>query len=171
MTVTHTETDGPRPRPLVDAAAQGASAPVLIGTVFSSLLATGAVTAQQEQWVTITLVVLAAATTALTTIIAQIRSIRVGEQMVTPVESPRNQGGDPLVPRTSLLLEEVLAQLVLMRDQTLPGAPTGAARAAPPDPASTGPLGEDPDEHVPPPGPMRAGRHRADTVGATTWPG
>ncbi len=104
-----------RPQPLVAAANQATPLPAAVSSIVSALLVAGVITRGQLDLVTVLLGAGAAACAAIAALVAGRRTARVGQRDVTPLEDPVNAAGEELLPRGTLLLEEIAEQLLALR--------------------------------------------------------
>ena len=134
--------DDQRPRPLMDAARDGATPPTTVGTVLAAL-AIGVILYRTDAGIdpiNLAAGIVAVVATGGTSLYTVLRVLRSAESRVTPVDDPRTSSGEQLVPRSSALLGEILEQLLELR-----GAP---AEPPPADYDRGGPRPPDPPDHV-----------------------
>lgn len=153
-----------RPRPLVETAREQTPVPTAAGALLSALLLAGLITRGTFDVLSYVLAGAAILIGAATTYLAVRRTVRAGEQQVTPTADPRTDDGDMLVPRTEQLLADVLeqiAQLIITGppDPAPPAAARAMATAPGPLPARGGREPANDPASVQLPAPDSGGRH------------
>lgn len=124
-----------RPRPLRDAARDGATPPTTVGTVLAAL-AIGVILYRTDAGIdpiNLAAAVVAVVATGGTSLYTVLRVLRAAEPQVTPVDDPRNNAGEQLIPRGTALLGEILEQLLELRATP----PAAAPPEVPEDPADS----------------------------------
>lgn len=90
--------DSTRPRPIRDAFRTVGSAVALLGSVATSLVGWGVLTATEGDAVTALLGAIPGVVTLVTTVLVAFGVVSRSEPLVTPVSDPRTDDGTPLVP-------------------------------------------------------------------------